>query len=61
MKLTVPKNFTGSISDMDGKIYQADVDGTVTIPDDKVTDNLWGYGFVVAPQAKQSPSAPTNN
>jgi len=53
MKLTIPKDFTGSISDVDGKVYKPDADGTVTIPDEKVTDNLWGYGFVATQAAKQ--------
>jgi hypothetical protein len=56
MKLTVPKNFTGNIMDSDGKTYQAGKDGTVTIPDAKIPDNLWGYGFVVVEQTSTASS-----
>ena len=44
MKLNVPKEFIGEVRDMDGKLYSP-VKGCVEIPDDKVSDNLWSYGF----------------
>lgn len=56
MKLTVPQGFASDIRDSDGKAYSP-VNGVVDIPEDKVTDNLWGYGFarvVETPTAKNS-------
>ena len=45
MKFKVPDTFTGSIIDSDGEFYIKGVDGTVDIPDDKVHDGFYGYGF----------------
>lgn len=62
MKLVIPKGFVGSITDADGKAYAPAKDGTVTIPDDKVTDNLWGYGFIVSPvELSAKPAASSIN
>lgn len=44
MKLSVPKEFTGTIQDAEGAAYPV-VDGVVDIPDSKVTDSHFGYGF----------------
>jgi hypothetical protein len=41
----VPATFTGKITDSDGAEYQKDASGNVTIPDDKVHDGLYGWGF----------------
>ena len=44
MNLTVPKDFAGDILDSDGVKYLP-VNGVVDIPEDRVTANLWGFGF----------------
>jgi hypothetical protein len=44
MKLNVPKEFIGEVRDADGKQYMP-VDGVVDVPDNKVTDSMWAYGF----------------
>jgi len=54
MKLKVPATFKGEIRDADGKVYQPR-DGAVDIPDEKVTNNLWGFGFErISPQPTKS-------
>ena len=46
MKLNVPQDYTGAIRDAEGVQY-APVDGVVEIPDEKVHDGFWGFGFTV--------------
>lgn len=41
----VPAAFTGKITDADGTEYQKDASGNVTIPDGKVHDGVYGWGF----------------
>ena len=45
MKLRVPETYTGTITDADGEAHEA-ICGFVTIPDDKMHDGLYGFGFV---------------
>lgn len=44
MKLRVPATYNGDIRDADGAQHIA-VNGIVEIPEGKVTENMWGYGF----------------
>ena len=44
MKLKIPATFTGDIRDADGVLY-AQINGIVDIPDNKVNDSMWSYGF----------------
>lgn len=45
MQLKAPAGFTGRITDVDMKEYQPDANGVVTIPDDKMHNGLFGWGF----------------
>ena len=55
MIFNVPKDFNGPILDGDRVSYPI-IAGQVTIPDEKVPSNIWGFGFtVVEPETKVEP------
>lgn len=61
MLLKVPANFSAQIVDVDGKTYAPDSNGNVNIPDGKVSDNLWGYGFTITTQQPAAKAASSNS
>lgn len=55
MKLNQPKSFEGTVN-IDGVQYKPDAKGVVDIPDDKVHDGLYGWGFTaVTTESTQKP------
>jgi hypothetical protein len=61
MKFKCPDHITGNPM-IDGKVYTADRNRVIEIPDDKVHDGIFGRGFARvpddAPVAKQAADKP---